>query len=163
MVLQTAVPPGPGQAGRGVRSRFDCFPLESRSPAMRPLISAALAATVLMTAGAALAANPPSTPAEISVFEEGSGYIFRTNDGLPLYTFDKDTPGKSACEGPCAQAWPPVPAPANARTVAEWTPIARPGGRQWAYKGKPVYTFARDTASSITGDGVGGVWHMVKP
>ena len=28
--------------------------------------------------------------------------------GMTLYTFDKDTPGKSACNEPCAASWPPL-------------------------------------------------------
>ena len=37
------------------------------------------------------------------------------------------------------------------------------GTKQWAYKGKPLYTFARDTkAGDATGDGK-GPWHSAKP
>jgi predicted lipoprotein with Yx(FWY)xxD motif len=131
---------------------------------MRHLGSALAGLALLLPVGAALAAaNPPPTPAEISLFEEGKGYVFKTNDGLAIYSFAKDTPGKSMCEGQCAQAWPPVAAPAGSTKVGDWTAIARPGGLQWAYKGKPVYTFVKDTASTTTGDGVGGVWNVVKP
>ena len=34
---------------------------------------------------------------------------------------------------------------------------------QWAYKGHPVYTYAADTAGKPTGDGMGGVWHLLPP
>lgn len=38
------------------------------------------------------------------------------------------------------------------------------GKRQWAYNGKPLYLFAKDTKpGDTTGDGVGGVWHLAKP
>ena len=31
----------------------------------------------------------------------------------------------------------------------------------WAYKGWPLYYWFKDTmAGDITGDGVGGVWHL---
>jgi predicted lipoprotein with Yx(FWY)xxD motif len=36
--------------------------------------------------------------------------------------------------------------------------------KQWAYKGKPLYTFAKDTKpGDTTGDGVGMVWHIAMP
>lgn len=34
--------------------------------------------------------------------------------GMTLYTFDKDTPGKSVCKDKCAVNWPPVLASAGA-------------------------------------------------
>lgn len=38
------------------------------------------------------------------------------------------------------------------------------GKRQWAYKGKPLYLFVKDTKPGDTsGVGVGGVWHLAKP
>lgn len=80
----------------------------------------------------------------------------------PIYTFDKDEPGKSNCVDRCATAWPPVVAPAGAKPVGKWTVIARAdGSSQWAVDGKPVYTFVRDTGATATGDGMGGSWHVV--
>jgi predicted lipoprotein with Yx(FWY)xxD motif len=38
------------------------------------------------------------------------------------------------------------------------------GSNQWAYKDKPLYRFAKDQKpGDLTGDGVGGVWHVAKP
>ena len=35
---------------------------------------------------------------------------------------------------------------------------------QWAYKGKPVYTYKDDKKTGDkTGDGKGGAWHVIKP
>ncbi|MEP7244984.1 MAG: hypothetical protein ABI885_15065, partial [Gammaproteobacteria bacterium] len=64
----------------------------------------------------------------------------------------------------CAMTWPPVTAPSTASTVGHWKAIERTDkSRQWAYKGKPVYTYARDRPGQITGDGVDGLWHVVNP
>ena len=84
--------------------------------------------------------------------------------GMTLYTFDKDAAGKSACNGPCATNWPPMMAPANAKVEGDWTIVTRDdGGKQWAFKGKPLYTWAKDTKpGDKTGDGVGGNWHTAK-
>lgn len=123
----------------------------------------AAAFATVVAAGAAGAAQPPPTPAEISVFKEDGAYVFRSNEGLAIYTFARDKDGRSSCVDRCAEAWPPVAAPAGAKPVADWTPVDRGGSLQWAYKGHPVYTFVKDTPSAATGDGLGGVWALVKP
>src|SRR6185503_1135644 len=50
------------------------------------------------------------------------------------------------------------------KASGDWTIIARDdGSKQWAYKGKPVYKYSKDTkAGEMTGDGFNGVWHAVK-
>jgi predicted lipoprotein with Yx(FWY)xxD motif len=46
----------------------------------------------------------------------------------------------------------------------DWTVIVRDdGGKQWAYKGKPLYTWSKDAKpGDKTGDGVNSVWHVAK-
>jgi len=86
--------------------------------------------------------------------------------GMSLYTFDKDSGGKSACNGPCATNWPVVKAEASDQPSGEYTIITRDdGSKQWAYKGKPLYTFAKDQkAGDTTGDGfLNGAWHLAQP
>ncbi len=84
--------------------------------------------------------------------------------GMTLYTFDRDAGGKSACNGPCSTNWPPLMAGADDKPAGDWTVITRDdGGKQWAYKGKPVYTWAKDAKpGDKTGDGVNNVWHVAK-
>lgn len=85
--------------------------------------------------------------------------------GMTLYTFDKDSGDKSACNGACANLWPPLKANADAKAGGDWTVISREDGtKQWVYKGKPVYVYSKDSkAGDKTGDNVGNVWHVVKP
>lgn len=85
--------------------------------------------------------------------------------GMTLYTFDKDAGDKSACNGPCATNWPPLVAAADAKASGDWTLISRDdGARQWAYKGKPLYLWAKDQKpGDKTGDNVNNVWHVAKP
>ncbi|CAM3798546.1 hypothetical protein [Bordetella tumulicola] len=87
------------------------------------------------------------------------------NAGMTLYTFDKDADGKSACYDQCAKAWPPVTASADAQTKGDLSIITRDDGtKQWAYKGKPLYLFVKDSKpGDKTGDNVKDVWHIVKP
>jgi predicted lipoprotein with Yx(FWY)xxD motif len=84
--------------------------------------------------------------------------------GMTLYTFDKDGGGKSMCNGPCATNWPPLMAGPDAKASGNMTIITRDdGSKQWAYKGMPLYTFAKDTkAGDMMGNGVNNVWHVAK-
>ena len=88
-------------------------------------------------------------------------------NGMTLYTFDKDAAGsgKSACNGPCATAWPPLMAADTDKPSGDYSVVARDDGKkQWAYKGKPLYYFAKDTkAGDKTGDGVNNVWKIARP
>lgn len=71
---------------------------------------------------------------------------FADAKGMTLYTYDKDSPGKSRCTAVCTKFWPPALAPRSARPMGDWTIFKRDdGARQWQYRGKPVYTFVRDT------------------
>jgi predicted lipoprotein with Yx(FWY)xxD motif len=94
------------------------------------------------------------------------GKTFVDGKGMTLYTFDKDAGGKSMCNGPCAENWPPLAAADDAKPTADMTIVVRDDGKKmWAYKGKPLYTFKKDMAAGETnGDGfLNGAWHMAKP
>lgn len=85
--------------------------------------------------------------------------------GMALYTFDRDSAGKSACNGPCVTTWPPLAAPASANASGDWTVVQRDDGKaQWAYKGKPLYYWAKDAKpGEHGGDGFNNVWHVARP
>ena len=85
--------------------------------------------------------------------------------GMTLYVFDKDAAGKSACNGECAVKWPPLVAAAGDQPSGDYGIVVRDDGtRQWAYKGKPLYTWFKDQKpGDTTGDGVNNVWHAAKP
>lgn len=80
--------------------------------------------------------------------------------GRTLYTFDKDAPGKSNCSGGCLAAWPAFIAKAEAQASGDFGLIA--DTRQWTMNGKPLYYYVGDAKpGDRTGDGQGGVWHVV--
>ncbi|MEJ6784549.1 COG4315 family predicted lipoprotein [Aminobacter sp. Piv2-1] len=120
-------------------------------------VASTLAVLFLSTA-ASLAAEPAK------VMDSSAGKIYTDAAGMTLYTFDKDSAGKSACNDDCAKNWPPLMAAADAKDEGEWTLVTRDdGSKMWAYEGKPLYTFAQDKkAGDVTGDGKGGVWHVAK-
>jgi predicted lipoprotein with Yx(FWY)xxD motif len=116
-------------------------------------IAASLFAAVAFS-GVALA----QAPAKLA------GSVMADSAGMTLYAFDKDAGGKSACNGPCAAIWPPLLVTGDGKASGDWTIVARDdGSKQWAFKGKPVYKFSKDTKpGEMTGDGFNGVWHAVK-
>ncbi|MBX7198857.1 MAG: hypothetical protein K1X51_05725 [Rhodospirillaceae bacterium] len=74
--------------------------------------------------------------------------------GMTLYTYAKDEPGKSNCDGECAATFKPLLAAANAKPSGIWSVIARAdGAKQWALGGKPLYTYIKDVdPGSIAGN-----------
>ena len=127
----------------------------------KTLVFAASAAAVLITTGCAnMAAPAAKTPAMLA-----GGALVNPN-GMTLYTFDKDmaNSGKSTCNGPCAALWPPMLATAADQPAGAYSVVTRDdGARQWAYKGKPVYTYKADVkAGDRSGDNFKDVWHIIK-
>jgi len=120
--------------------------------AIHPVL-AALGTVLVLSSGGALAQSGPK-------MTDG---VLADASGMTLYTFDKDTAGsgKSACNGECAKMWPPVPA--NTKVMEPYSVVTRDdGSKQLAYKGKPLYLFAKDTkAGERKGDKVKDVWHVV--
>jgi predicted lipoprotein with Yx(FWY)xxD motif len=84
--------------------------------------------------------------------------------GMTLYSYDKDAGGVSTCYDACAAKWPPYLGKAGDAMTAGWTLVERSdGSKQWAYDGKPMYYFAGDKKKGeAKGDGMGGVWHVIK-
>ncbi len=128
---------------------------------MRKLLVSAIAIATLALAGAAFAQSAPTKTGDST-----KGKVLTDAQGMTLYTFDKDAGGKSACNGPCATNWPPLMAAADAKPAASYTIVVRDdGGKQWAYKGKPLYTWKNDKKpGDITGDGfLNNTWHIAQP
>ena len=116
-----------------------------------------LFAALLLCASVAVAAQ--ALPAKKSA--DGT---WTDTAGMTLYVFDRDAGGKSACNGPCAINWPPLMVMGTGAASGDWTIIVREdGGKQWAFKGKPLYTWSKDQKpGDKTGDGVNSVWHVAR-
>jgi predicted lipoprotein with Yx(FWY)xxD motif len=110
-------------------------------------------AAALSLPGFAMAAEP-------AMMKDG---MMVDHKGMTVYTFDKDAGGKSMCNGDCAKNWPPMMAPAGAKAEGKWTVIKRDDGMmQYAYDGKPLYTFMKDEKpGDMKGDGMKDVWHVM--
>lgn len=109
---------------------------------------------LLLIAGCAMA------PAQFN------GGVLTDDNGMTLYTFDKDpaASGRSVCNGKCADSWPPLKAAADAKPGGKYTVITRDdGAKQWTYDGKPLYLWVKDKKpGDRTGDGFRKLWHVVK-
>ena len=118
-----------------------------------------------LTMGVTACATAMTMPAKTG--ETALGTVMVDGKGMTLYTFAKDTmPGKSVCNGGCAKNWPPLMVPPGATAEGDWTIVSRDDGtKQWAYKGKPLYTWIKDQQpGDTTGDGfLNGAWHVAKP
>lgn len=127
---------------------------------MRKLLVTVIAAAATFATAAVAQMAPTKTG------DSAKGKVLTNDTGMTLYVFDKDSGGKSACNGPCAANWPPLMATAASMTMDDYTVITRDDGtKQWAYKGRPLYAWKKDQKpGDITGDGfLNGAWHIAQP
>lgn len=120
---------------------------------------------VPLTFGLLLVLAPLALAAPAGVGNTSLGKVLVNAHGMTLYTYSKDTNGKSDCNGGCAKAWPPLQATSGSPS-GNWSIITRSDGeKQWAYKGKPLYNWIKDAKPGDTmGDGLlNGAWHVAQP
>jgi predicted lipoprotein with Yx(FWY)xxD motif len=123
-----------------------------------------LLAAAVMAVAIPLAHADDYAGGAIKSMDTAKGEVLTDAKGMTLYTFDKDAKDMSNCYDACAQKWPPLMAAADATADGEYTQVARKdGSKQWAYDGRPLYLWQNDKKpGDVTGDGMGGVWHVAK-
>ena len=128
-------------------------------------VIAVVVVVFLLSAGIALAEHHAVRIAK----KDGVGSFLTNISGMTLYTFKKDSPGKSACEGECVGKWPiyyvEKVAAKDGLKDADFGTITRADGKkQTTYKGMPLYFFGGDKAAGDTkGQGVKDVWYVAAP
>jgi predicted lipoprotein with Yx(FWY)xxD motif len=111
---------------------------------------------------------PPPGSIVLVVQKSALGYVLAAANGQVVYTYDKDTKGGTpTCTGSCAAIWPPltgnpVASAADTGLGTLGTVSDASGAKQVTYNGKPLYTFKGEKALYTKGNGVGGVWHVIK-
>lgn len=107
-------------------------------------------------------------PAEVRVVPVSEGFRFVDPRGMTLYMLDPREARARAgnamtfCKGECASRFVPLAAGAEARPVGLWAPGEGAQGRQWAYRGSPVFTAVDDRKpGDSTGDGWQDVVHPI--
>ena len=157
-----------------------------RSRAGRRWIAGAAAVTAVAltvaacggNSGSPYAASSAPSPAagasggaSVALASSKLGRILVDGNGRTLYLFEADKGAKSACDGACASAWPPLttdgkPAAASGISAAKLGTTKRDDGTsQVTYGGHPLYTFAGDGAPGQTAgqgvDGFGAKWYVL--
>jgi predicted lipoprotein with Yx(FWY)xxD motif len=129
------------------------------------VLYAICAVLTMCLGGVALAAHHAIKVSE----KDGVGKFLTDSNGMTLYIFKKDSPGKSVCAGPCVDKWPlyfrekvAVPEGVNA---GDFGTITREDGKsQSTYKGWPLYYYVGDKATGdVHGQGLGNVWFVANP
>ncbi|TAL77325.1 MAG: hypothetical protein EPN75_13135 [Beijerinckiaceae bacterium] len=87
---------------------------------------------------------------------------------MSLYVYDVDKRGgsHSSCGENCIKHWRPFLGGTDSKPQGDWSIITRVSGKkQWAYKGRPLYTWLKDTKpGQISGNGYdGNRWHAARP
>jgi predicted lipoprotein with Yx(FWY)xxD motif len=122
-------------------------------------------ATLLGRAGAAIVLIALAASAEAQAIVKDRALT--DSAGMTLYVYDNDltVPGKSVCGSFCGLSWPPLLAADGAKPSGEYTIVVRDDGkRQWAYKGRPLYTWINDKSpGDKTGEGFKQIWHVARP
>jgi len=99
----------------------------------------------------------------------GTGKYLTDTEGKSLYWFKKDSPGKSACSGPCIAKWPvyyreTVAAPEGIKADDFATITREDGKKQTTFRGYPLYYWINDKqAGDTSGQGVNNVWFVIQP
>ena len=122
-------------------------------------------------AGAASSPPPAAAAAAVDAKKVGLGTILVDGKGMTLYLFEKDKGGKSACDGACASAWPPVLTSGKAmpgqgvKASLLGTTTRSDGTTQVTYNNWPLYYYVADKApGDTTGqdiDAFGAEWYVL--
>jgi predicted lipoprotein with Yx(FWY)xxD motif len=96
------------------------------------------------------------------------GYVLAEANHQVVYTYSKDKKnGKPTCTGACAATWIPATGTPEAGPAdifpAQFGLVTRADGtKQITYNGLPLYLLKGAAGLATTGNGQGGVWHVVK-
>jgi len=75
----------------------------------------------------------------------------------PKYRF-----GTVNCHNACAEKFPPLLAPADAKPVGEWWIVTRlDGSKQWAWRGVPIYSYSKDEPGRHLASYMGHRWAVL--
>ena len=95
------------------------------------------------------------------------GFVLAEANHQVVYTYSKDKKGgKPTCTGTCAETWLPATGVPQAGPAdhfpGQFGVVTGAGGvKQITYDGRPLYTLKGAKPLLTTGNGQGGVWHVV--
>ena len=157
----------------------------SAGPSSAPASSATAAATATKSAGAtpskkakphkSVAPLPsggdqsiPAVGTTVMIVQKSAvGYVLAEANHQVVYTYSKDKKnGKPTCVGACAATWIPATGTPQAGPAdvfpGQFGLVTGTGGvKQITYDGLPLYLLKDAKPLAVTGNGQGGVWHVV--
>jgi predicted lipoprotein with Yx(FWY)xxD motif len=111
----------------------------------------------------------PAVGTTVMIVQKSSiGYVLAEANHQVVYTYSKDTKGgKPTCTGACASTWLPATGTPEAGPAdvfsGQFGLVTRANGvKQITYNGLPLYLLKDAEPLSVSGNGQGGVWHVVK-
>ena len=154
------------------------------APSSAPASSATAAATATKSAGAPSKkakphksvaplpsggdqSIPPVGTTVMIVQKSAVGYVLAEANHQVVYTYSKDKKnGKPTCTGACAETWLPATGTPQAGPAdvfpGQFGLVTGAGGvKQITYDGLPLYLLKDAKPLAVTGNGQGGVWHVV--
>ena len=111
---------------------------------------------------------PPVGTTVMIVQKSAIGYVLAEANHQVVYTYSKDKKdGKPTCTGTCAATWLPATGTPQAGPAdvfsGQFGLVTRASGvKQITYNGLPLYLLKDAAPLATTGNGQGGVWHVVK-
>ena len=111
---------------------------------------------------------PPVGTTVLIVQHSNLGWVMAKADGYVVYTYAKDSKnGAPTCTGSCASVWAPVTGMPKAGPAdnfpGSFGVVTGTGGQKViTYNGYPLYTFVGAKPLSTKGNGLDGVWHVIK-
>jgi predicted lipoprotein with Yx(FWY)xxD motif len=111
----------------------------------------------------------PAAGTTVMIVQKSSiGYVLAEANRQVVYTYSKDKKdGKPTCTGACAATWLPATGTPQAGPAdvfsGQFGLVTRADGtKQITYDGLPLYLLKGAAGLSTSGNGRGGVWHVVK-
>jgi predicted lipoprotein with Yx(FWY)xxD motif len=111
----------------------------------------------------------PAAGTTVMIVQKSSiGYVLAEANHQVVYTYSKDKKGgKPTCTGACASTWLPATGTPEAGPAdvfsGQFGLVTRANGvKQITYNGLPLYLLKGAAGMATTGNGQGGVWHVVK-
>jgi predicted lipoprotein with Yx(FWY)xxD motif len=111
----------------------------------------------------------PAAGTTVMIVQKSSiGYVLAEANHQVVYTYSKDKKGgKPTCTGACAATWLPATGTPQAGPAdvfsGQFGLVTRANGvKQITYNGRPLYLLKDAKPLSVSGNGQGGVWHVVK-
>jgi len=172
-----------GSSGSNTAGSGSSAPVASSGSGPAAPTSATAAATATKTAGSSSSAKahhsvaplpsgadqsiPPVGTTVMIVQKSAVGYVLAEANHQVVYTYSKDKKGgPPTCVGACAETWPPATGTPQAGPASHFSGsfglVTGAGGvKQITYDGYPLYLLKGARPLATTGNGQGGVWHVV--